>query len=100
MKPGSDDADYSRAFDEQILPALDAFRPQVLMISAGFDAHASDPLAHISLTDDAFDMMTRKLIAVADAHCDGRVVSVLEGGYDLKALGRSVVRHLIALQRD
>ncbi len=95
--PGSDDADYLRAIDSRVVPALDKFRPQLLMISAGFDAHREDPLANIELSDEAYERMTRKLVAVADTHCHGRVVSVLEGGYNLSALGRSVVRHLIGL---
>ena len=98
MPANSDDGDYAAAFAERIVPALDRFRPQVLMISAGFDAHAEDPLAHIQLTDDAYESMTRALVAVADAHCDGRIVSLLEGGYSLRTLGRCVVRHLIALR--
>lgn len=98
MPANSDDDDYERAFAERIVPALDQFRPQVLLISAGFDAHADDPLAHVRLSDDAYSMMTRILVGVAEAHCEGRVVSLLEGGYNLHALGRGVVRHLIALQ--
>jgi acetoin utilization deacetylase AcuC-like enzyme len=97
MQPGSDDSAYEKAFDEKIVPALDRFAPQVLILSAGFDAHADDPLAHIALTDEAFAMMTRKLVGVAERHCEGRVVSVLEGGYNLRALGRSLVQHLVAL---
>lgn len=99
MNPASGDEAYARAFDQKIVPALDRFRPQMLLISAGFDAHADDPLAHIELSDDGFAMMTGKLCAVADTHCQGRVVSLLEGGYNLAALGRSVVRHVIELAR-
>jgi acetoin utilization deacetylase AcuC-like enzyme len=98
MPANADDEDYAKAFAERIVPALDHFRPQVLMISAGFDAHAEDPLAHVQLSDDAYEEMTRTLVGVANAHCDGRIVSLLEGGYNLRALGRGVVRHLIALQ--
>ena len=98
MPANSDDENYARAFDERIVPALDRFRPEVLMISAGFDAHADDPLAHVRLSDDAYEAMTRTLVGVADAHCGGRIVSVMEGGYHLRALGRGVARHLIALQ--
>jgi acetoin utilization deacetylase AcuC-like enzyme len=97
VNPGSDDATYEGLMDARVTPALDKFKPQVLLISAGFDAHAADPLAQMNLSDDAFEMMTRKLVAVADAHSRGRVLSVLEGGYSLPALGRSVVRHLIGL---
>lgn len=95
--PGSGDEEYMRAIDSRVIPELDKFKPQLLMISAGFDAHRDDPLANIELSDEAFEHMTLKLAAVADAHCGGRVVSVLEGGYNLCSLGRSVVRHLIGL---
>jgi acetoin utilization deacetylase AcuC-like enzyme len=97
MPPGSGDEEYAAAFGRLIVPKLDEFAPELLLISAGFDAHVDDPLAHIQLTDDAFEAMTRALVAVARRHCGGRIVSVLEGGYNLRALGRSVVRHLIAL---
>ena len=78
-------------------PKLDEFKPEFLLISAGFDAHRDDPLASINLSEDGFEQMTRRLTAIADRHCAGRVVSMLEGGYNLRALGRSVVRHLNAL---
>jgi acetoin utilization deacetylase AcuC-like enzyme len=97
MTPGSGDEEYRQAFDEKVLPKLDEFRPELLLISAGFDAHADDPLAQMDLSDDGFEMITRRLTAAADRHCGGRIVSVLEGGYNLRALGRSVVRHLIGL---
>jgi acetoin utilization deacetylase AcuC-like enzyme len=97
FRPGADDEDYLRAMDAQVLPALERFGPEVLMISAGFDAHAEDPLAQIQLSEDGFERMTRLLVQFADARCGGRVVSALEGGYNLRALGRSVVRHLLAM---
>jgi acetoin utilization deacetylase AcuC-like enzyme len=97
MKPGSDDADYLAAIRERIVPAIDAFKPQVLMLSAGFDAHREDPLAHIELSDDGFEQITREMVTLADAHCAGRIVSTLEGGYNLAALGRAVVRHMKAM---
>jgi acetoin utilization deacetylase AcuC-like enzyme len=95
--PGGDDADYLRVIDERVVPELDEFRPQLLLISAGFDAHREDPLAHMNLSDECYELMTRHVVSVADQHCAGRVVSVLEGGYSLAALGRCVVRHLIGL---
>ena len=95
--PGSGDTEYDRAFREQVVPKLDEFAPEILLISAGFDAHQDDPLAQIELSEEAFEQMTRMLVKVADVHCAGRVVSALEGGYNLRALGRSVVRHLIGL---
>lgn len=97
MMPGSDDADYMPVLDGKVIPRLNEFRPQLLMISAGFDAHRDDPLANVSLTEAGFEKMTRKLVDVANVHCDGKVVSVLEGGYDLRALGRSVVGHLMGM---
>jgi len=97
MTPGADDADYLAAFDSLVLPVLDAFRPEALLVSAGFDAHHADPLAQIQLTEECYERMTRLLVGVANNHCDGRVISALEGGYNLRALGRSVVRHLIGL---
>jgi acetoin utilization deacetylase AcuC-like enzyme len=95
--PGSGDDDYLAALRETVLPALDTFAPEVLMISAGFDAHLDDPLASMALSEQGFDQITRDLVAFANRHCQGRIISSLEGGYDLRALGRSVVRHLIAL---
>ena len=97
FRPGADDEDYLHATEAQVLPELDRFRPQVLMISAGFDAHAEDPLAQVQLSEEGFEHITRLLVESAERHCGGRVVSTLEGGYNLRALGRSVVRHLIAL---
>lgn len=97
MDPGSGDDAYCRVIDNRVLPELDEFRPQALILSAGFDAHMSDPLAEMRMTEDGFDLITRSLCALADQHCDGRVISLLEGGYDLRALGRCVVRHLQAM---
>ena len=97
MTPGADDDDYLAAFDARVLPVLDTFRPEALLISAGFDAHHADPLAQIQLSEECYERMTRLLVNVADAHSGGRVISALEGGYNLRALGRSVVRHLVAL---
>ncbi len=97
MTPGADDADYLAAFDARVLPALDAYKPEALLISAGFDAHHGDPLAQIQLSEEWFEQMTRMLVNAAERHCGGRVISALEGGYNLRALGRSVVRHLVAL---
>ncbi len=99
FQPGAGDAEYLEAVDSRVLPALDEFRPELIMISAGFDAHHDDPLAQIDLSEEAFELMTRRLAASADRHCGGKIISVLEGGYDLRALGRSVVRHLIGLAR-
>jgi acetoin utilization deacetylase AcuC-like enzyme len=99
MNPGSGDAEYFAQFEEKILPKLDQFKPEILLISAGFDAHTDDPLAQMELTEDGFETMTRMLVDVADTHCRGRIISALEGGYNLGPLGRSVVRHLSALRQ-
>jgi acetoin utilization deacetylase AcuC-like enzyme len=96
--PGADDDDYQAAFRGAVLPKLHDFAPQVLLISAGFDAHADDPLAQVELSESCFQLMTEQFVAVANQHCQGRVISALEGGYNLRALGRSVVRHLIGLR--
>jgi acetoin utilization deacetylase AcuC-like enzyme len=97
MNPGVGDEKYLAAFHENVLPALDEFKPEMLLISAGFDAHADDPLARIHLSEECFGEMTALLVQAANAHSGGKIVSALEGGYNLRALGRSVVRHLVGL---
>jgi acetoin utilization deacetylase AcuC-like enzyme len=99
LLPGSGDEDYLAAFGSKVIPGVDEFRPEVLLVSAGFDGHRDDPLAQIELSEECFEKMTAMLVAAADRHCGGRVVSALEGGYNLRALGRSVVRHLVGLDR-
>lgn len=98
MPPESEDDDYLQAMQSRVLPKLDDFRPQMLLVSAGFDAHREDPLAHINLSEEGFAQITHLLTQAADHHCAGKLVSALEGGYNLKALARSVVRHLRALR--
>ena len=95
--PGAGDLEYVEAMSSRVVPAVEQFRPDVLMVSAGFDAHQADPLASISLSEEGFEMLTRSLVGVADRCCGGRMISVLEGGYSLRALGRSVVRHVAAM---
>lgn len=85
---------FREAFQTLVLPALDAFRPDLVIISAGFDAHHRDPLAGLLLVEDDFDWATGKLMEVADRHAAGRLVSLLEGGYDLVGLGASVAAHV------
>jgi acetoin utilization deacetylase AcuC-like enzyme len=97
FNPGAGDDEYLSVIETQVIPDLEQFRPEVLLLSAGFDGHKDDPLAQINLTEDGFERITRALAAQADHHCHGHIVSVLEGGYNLHALGRSVVRHLIGL---
>jgi len=98
FNPGAGDEEYLKVIDNIVLPELDEFRPQVMLISAGFDGHLEDPLASIELSEEGFELMTRSLVASAERYCDGRVISILEGGYNLRALGRSVVRHVIGLR--
>jgi acetoin utilization deacetylase AcuC-like enzyme len=90
---------FRSAWAETILPTLDAFAPGLLIISAGFDAHVADPLAQLRLETADFAWITDQLVKIADRHCGGRVVSVLEGGYDLDALAASVAVHVRGLMR-
>jgi acetoin utilization deacetylase AcuC-like enzyme len=99
LEAGATDDDYRYACDGVVLPVLREYAPDVLLVSAGFDAHERDPLAGMRLTSDAFAAITAKLRAVAEEHCDGRLVLVTEGGYDLRALETSleaVIRSLTA----
>ena len=99
LRPRDDSAAFRAAWGERILPALDAFAPGLLIISAGFDAHKADPLAQLRLETQDFRWITDELVALADRHCGGRVVSVLEGGYDLDALAASAAVHVRGLMR-
>ena len=97
LAPGTDGQAFEEAVESRVLPALDRFAPELLLISAGFDAHRADPLASLELVEGDFDWITRELVTIAERHAAGRVVSVLEGGYDTAALARCVVGHLRAL---
>jgi acetoin utilization deacetylase AcuC-like enzyme len=99
LAPGTDSKVFRDAWSRIILPELAAFSPELLIISAGFDAHAADPLAQLRLREPDFAWLTQELLAVADASCPGRVVSLLEGGYDLNALAQSCAAHVRALMR-
>src|SRR5262249_12800708 len=94
LGPMSGSSQFRAAMSERILPALDAFRPEFVLISAGFDAHKSDPLAQLLLDEEDYAWVTEKLIEIAYRHAGGRVVSALEGGYDLPALRACVAAHL------
>ena len=94
LPAGTGDAEYLRVFREVLRPAIESFAPDLILISAGFDAHRDDPLASMEVTEKGFSGMTRIVRDAAEEHCGGRVVSVLEGGYDLNALARSVEAHL------
>jgi acetoin utilization deacetylase AcuC-like enzyme len=97
LAAGSDGAAAKQAVDAQWLPALEKFKPEMILISAGFDAHREDLLGGMALVEDDYAWMTRELMAVAARHSQQRVVSMLEGGYNLAALGRSAVAHVRAL---
>jgi acetoin utilization deacetylase AcuC-like enzyme len=97
LSPGDGRDHFQEAFRSRILPALDNFAPDLLLISAGFDAHRDDPLAQIELVEPDFAWATAKLVEVADKHAGGRVVSTLEGGYNLDALAKSSAAHVEVL---
>jgi acetoin utilization deacetylase AcuC-like enzyme len=97
MPAGSDDEDYLKVFGEEIVPALEKFQPEFIIISAGFDAHRDDPLAGMNLTEEAFHKMTKLTNEVARKFSNSKILSVLEGGYNLKALALSVESHLKGL---
>jgi acetoin utilization deacetylase AcuC-like enzyme len=97
LRPGSDGTAFRAAWSGTILPELDRFAPGLLVVSAGFDAHKADPLAQLRLETADFAWITQELTGIAAAHCSGRMVSVLEGGYDLAALAASVATHVRGL---
>jgi len=97
LPAGTDGAGLLAAVDEQWLPALASHAPQLVLVSAGFDAHRADPLGGMRLSAADFGTVTRRILDVAERHAEGRIVSVLEGGYDLDALGRSVATHVAVL---
>ena len=90
-------AEFRAVWQDQILPAVTRFDPQMIFISAGFDAHRADPLAQVNLVTEDFTWITERICDLADAHCEGRIVSTLEGGYDLEALAASVAAHVKVL---
>jgi acetoin utilization deacetylase AcuC-like enzyme len=99
LRAGDGGKEFREAFETVILPRLSAFAPEFLVISAGFDAHTRDPLANLNLVEADYSWVTRKLMEVAEASASGRIVSVLEGGYDLQGLSRSAAAHVTALMR-
>jgi acetoin utilization deacetylase AcuC-like enzyme len=99
LRAGDAGEKFREAFRSVILPRLDGFKPDLVIISAGFDAHTRDPLANLNLVEADFAWVTGKLMEVADRYSGGRVVSVLEGGYDLQGLAQSVAAHVITLMR-
>jgi acetoin utilization deacetylase AcuC-like enzyme len=99
LRPGDGGNRFREAFETRILPRLREFKPDLVIISAGFDAHTRDPLANLNLVEADFAWATQKLMEVADQSAQGRVVSLLEGGYDLQGLAASVAAHVTALMR-
>ena len=99
LRPGDGGELFRAALETRVLPRLADFRPELIIISAGFDAHMRDPLASINLDENDFVWATQKLMDIADGCAGGRIVSVLEGGYDLRALGNSVAAHVTALMQ-
>ena len=97
LPPGSDGAHMRRVYEAEVFPRLRDFGPELILISAGFDAHADDPLAGLNWREGDFEWLTREICTIAGDLCGGRVVSALEGGYDLEALGASVAAHVGAL---
>lgn len=99
LPPGSDGKTIRQEMERQILPRLEAFAPELLLISAGFDAHRADPLAGLNWETEDFGWITEQLCDIADSHCGGQVVSCLEGGYDLAALAAGTAQHVDVLIR-
>lgn len=99
LPPESGSERFRTIYETKVFPEIERFKPDLLMISAGFDAHKLDPLAQINLEDEDFEWVTEKLCALANQHCGGKAISVLEGGYNLEALKSSVAAHLKALMK-
>ena len=92
--PGATDDDYKTAFEGRVIPAIERYAPQFMLLSVGFDGHTADPLGNLDLTDDAFAWMTQAIVERANNQAGGRILSVLEGGYNLDVLGRCVTEHV------
>lgn len=99
LPAGSGSEAFRAAWADRLLPALDTFAPELVIVSAGFDAHRRDPLAQLDVETEDFVWLTEELLAIAGRHAQGRLVSVLEGGYDLAALAESVAAHVRSLMR-
>ncbi len=97
---GAGGADFREAMDIAGLPRIEDFRPDMIIISAGFDAHTRDPMSQINLVEADFAWATSRLMDIADRRCDSRIVSVMEGGYDLEGLARSVAAHVMTLMKS
>lgn len=98
--PESDGATMREVYEAEVFPAIDRFQPELILLSAGFDAHKDDPLAQLNWDIEDFVWLTNRFCQLADTHCEGRVVSALEGGYNIEALGESVAAHVKALMEN
>jgi len=97
---GTDGKDFINIFEKKILLNIDKFKPEIILISAGFDAHKRDPLANINLESENYNQITKMIIEIANIHSQGRVISFLEGGYDLLALSESIKEHFLGLSEN
>ena len=100
IQSGTSGDDFVKIFERKILENIDKFKPDAILISAGFDAHKRDPLANINLESEDYYTLTKSIVEIANLHCDGRVVSFLEGGYDLLALSEGTKAHLKGLNEN
>jgi len=98
LKAGIKGKEFLKVFEQKVLNPIDKFKPEIILISAGFDAHSRDPLASINLESKDFYEITKKIVDLANIHSEGRIISFLEGGYDLLALSESIKEHFLALK--
>ena len=98
LKTGIKGKEFLKIFEQKVLNPIDKFKPEIVLISAGFDAHSRDPLANINLESKDYYEITKKIVDLADVHCKGKIISFLEGGYDLLALSESIKEHFLALK--
>ena len=99
LSAGSNGAAFRKGYEEKVFPAVEKFAPQMIFISAGFDAHVEDDMSSLALTDDDYSWVSERIVDLAHRHANGRIVSTLEGGYALNALGRAAARHIKALMQ-
>ena len=97
IKAGTNSTDFIKIFEKKIIKNMDKFKPEIIIISAGFDAHRNDPLANINLNSRDFYKLTKLIVEVANIHSNGKIISFLEGGYDLNALSESIKEHFSGL---
>ncbi len=97
LSAGEGDPSYLRAVENQIVGIIDDYKPQAILLSSGFDAHRRDPLGGMGVTERAYGEITRRMAEASERHCDGRLLSLLEGGYDMEGLAASVAEHIVAM---